>query len=496
MTGTRRAHSHGPLVAPAAPLPAWATPLGCLLIVLALMLPRALFAARFGLIGDEAYYAIWSFHPSFGYYDHSPFVAWMIWLGRAIFGESQFAVRSLFLVANLVVCAALYRMAELLFADRRIGAAAAIAYSVTVGVLITFSVATPDGPSTMFWVLTLWAVAEFAQSRNANWWLLAGAFAGFGLLSKYTVVFLGAGLLFYLLTSRERRGWLKLWQVWAGGALALLMFAPVVWINSQRDWNSFRFQLGRSNMSGEHALGLGEFTRFLVEESIQLLPPLFIFMVLGAVLFFARRARPLALPVLTAAPMAAYFLVDALFGRVNPNWTAPLFPQLALIGAWAAITLRPRNAWHWPLDVLYVLQVPLGLALMLFAYVAVDTRSIPFGPRVAALDFVYGWDDLEQKVSALARDNGASWIDTTDYSLNGWLGYYARIAGDPLPVFQTNQPFRYQYLPPMDPALRAAPHLLVGPSGSKGPAGATPLGKVTRDYAGEPLARYQVYLVK
>ena len=53
-------------------LPAWATPLGCALIVLVVTLPRIVFAARFGLIGDEAYYAIWSFHPSFGYYDHSP----------------------------------------------------------------------------------------------------------------------------------------------------------------------------------------------------------------------------------------------------------------------------------------------------------------------------------------------------------------------------------------------------------------------------------------
>ena len=473
----------------------WATPLGCLLIVLALMIPRALFAARFGLIGDEAYYAIWSFYPGFGYYDHSPAVAWLIGLGRALFGESEFAVRSLFLVANVIVCVALYRIADLLFADRRIGAAAAIAYSVTVGVLISFSVATPDGPSTMFWALTLWAVAEFTRSRNANWWLLAGAFAGLGLLSKYTVVFLGAGLLFYLLTSRERMQWLKLWQVWAGGALALLLFSPVVWINSQRDWNSFRFQLGRSNISGDamHALRPDEFLRFLIEESIQLLPPLFIFVALGAALFFVRRAKPLALPVLTAVPMAAYFLFDALFGRVNPNWTAPLFPQLALIGAWAAITIRPRNAWRWPLDILYVLQVPLGLAIMLLAYLAIDTRSIPFGPRVAAFDFVYGWDDLERKVSVLARDNGVRWVDTTDYSLNGWLGYYARIAHDPLQVFQTNQPYRYQYMPPMDASLRAAPHLLIG---NGAPNGAISLGAVTRDYAGEPLASYPVYLVK
>lgn len=478
--------------------PAWATPLGTAIIVLLLMLPRLAFAVKFGLIGDEAYYAIWSFHPAFNYFDHSPSVAWIIWLGRMLFGESAFSVRSLFLVADLITSVALYRMATLLFGRREIGAVATIAYAVTVGVVITFSVATPDGPSTMFWVLTLWAVAEFTRARNANWWLAAGVFAGLGLLSKYTVVFLGAGLLFYLITSRERLGWLKLWQVWIGGLLALLLFSPVVWINSQRDWNSFRYQLGRSNIS-DHALQLGEFARFIVETSIQLLPTLFVFTVIGIVAFFARRAKGLALPVLTSVPMAAYFLVDALFGRVNPNWVAPLFPVLAFIGAWAAVTIRPGSRWlRAPLDVLYVLHVPLGLMLMLLAYTSIDTRSVPFMGKVQAFDFVYGWDDLWSKVSGLAKANGAQWVDTSSYSLNGWLGYYAAIAHDPLPVYETAEPFRYEYLPPMSTALEAAPHLWINPGsgGSSSSADKIYLGTITRDYEGEPLAAYQVFLVK
>jgi hypothetical protein len=62
----------------------------------------------------------------------------------------------------------------------------------------------------MFWALTVLAIAEFVRSRNANWWLVAGLFAGLGLLSKYNVVFLGAGILLYLMTSRERLAWLRL----------------------------------------------------------------------------------------------------------------------------------------------------------------------------------------------------------------------------------------------------------------------------------------------
>ena len=72
------------------------------------------------------------------------------------------------------------------------------------------------------------------------------------------------------------------------------------------------------------------------------------------------------------------------------------------------------------------------------------------------------------------------------------------IAHDPLPVYETAEPFRYEYLPPMSTALEAAPHLWINPGsgGSSSSADKIYLGTITRDYEGEPLAAYQVFLVK
>jgi hypothetical protein len=289
-----------------------------------------------------------------------------------------------------------------------------------------------------------------------------------------------------------------LWQVWMGGAIAVLLFAPVVWIDAQRDFRSFRYQLGRSTLA-EHQIAPGEFLRFLIEESIQLLPTLFVFVLIAIALFIARRARPLALPLLTSTPMLAYFLVHALFGRVNPNWTAPLFPQLALIGAWAAISVRPSSRMlRWPLDALKYLHIPLGLAVILVAFVAIEFRALPFVGPLPVFNYVYGWDKLQAKVSRLASENGAQWVDAEDYSLNGWLGYYGRMANDPLPVFQANARFRYQYMPPISDALKAAPHLLFRYAyRNRIPQieGAKALGLVTRDdETGKKIASYAVYL--
>ncbi len=473
-------------------IPRWATPGATTLIVLALTIPRLVFAARYGLIGDETYYALWSLYPGFGYFDHSPAVAWVIWLGRAIFGEGQWAVRSLFVLATFPICAALYRIAMRLFDDARIAAVAAIAYAVTLAVAITTTIATPDAPSTLFWVLAVWAIAEFTRSRNANWWLAAGVFAGMALLSKYTAVFLGAGIVLYLVTSRERLGWLRLWQVWVGGIVAAAMFAPVVWIDWTRGWQSFRFQLGRSTLD-EHVFRPDELLRFFVEMAIQFLPTLFVFVLIGTVLFFARRAKPLALPLLTSAPMLAYFIVHGLFGRVNPNWIAPIYPVLTLAGAWAVVNLRPASAWlRWPLTTLKSLHVPLGIAIMLTVLVMIEFRTLPL------TNFFYGWDNFQAKISRLATENGAQWVDAQDYSMNGWLSYYGKMANDPLPVYDTRNGYRYGFMPRMSRQLKATPHLVVRYArGKRVPEieGATPLGIVTRDdYAGTPLQNFAVYL--
>src|SRR5262249_5113981 len=153
--------------------------------------------------------------------------------------------------------------------------------------------------------------------------------------------------------------------------LALLLFSPVIWIAAQHGFDSFRFQLGRTTLEHPQTAGTGEFIRFLIETAIQILPTLFVFMLIGTGAFFARRAQPLSLLLLTSVPMAGCLRLHAVFGRVNPTWTAPLYPVMALVGAWAAVHVRPRAAWlRWPLDLLYILHVPLGLGLLLVGVVA------------------------------------------------------------------------------------------------------------------------------
>lgn len=482
-------------------LPFWLRPQTVALVMLLLAVVRLVVSARVGLIRDEGYYTFWSLHPALGYLDHPPMVAWWIAAGRTVLGESELAVRLLPVLAIVVTSAAMYRIGVLLL-DRRTAGLAVVWYNLTAACGLLF-IAAPDAPSVTFWVLAVWAVAEFAARRNANWWLLAGLFAGLGLLSKYTGAFLGAGLLLYLVTSRERLGWLKLWQVWAGGAIALLVFAPNLIWNAQHGWETFLFQ-------GKRLTGYGISFGSMLDNLADLLAGqllasgvfLFVFVVIAAIWFALRRQAAgregLALVFWTCLPLIAYFIAYTARLRVEANWPTPLWPALALAGAWAAVHIRPAHpVVAWPLAVARWAQAPLTAVLIGLIYLQAAWQPFELPQHIDRTRDMRGWAAMQHEVAALAEANGAQWIATGagDYGLTGELASYGRFAGTALPVRQLDEPERWRFLPPLDAALLEQKAVFVGDAASVFFAEAELIGEARRMQGEEELERFAVYLV-
>ena len=172
--------------------------------IVGLALVRAALAASIGLTEDEAYYRLWALAPAIGYLDHPPMVGWMIALGRWVGGDTPFGIRLPAILVSLLGPLFLWRTAAILFgpiaARRAVWIALAMPLLGVGGIIIT-----PDTPSVLFWGLAGWALAELHASRNANWWLAVGAFAGLGLVSKYSNLFVGASILLWLSLFRANR---------------------------------------------------------------------------------------------------------------------------------------------------------------------------------------------------------------------------------------------------------------------------------------------------
>jgi 4-amino-4-deoxy-L-arabinose transferase-like glycosyltransferase len=457
------------------------------------------------LVYDEGYYTLWSLQLSPGYLDHPPGVAWLIALGRLIAGNTEIGVRLGSILGDVAVAAAIYRIGRILF-DARTAAAAVLWHTVSIAAALGL-VMTPDAPSILFWTLTLWAVAEFVHSEDPRWWLLAGVLAGLGLESKLTNAFLVPGLLLFLLSSRERRAWLRLWQVWAAPVIALIVLSPLIAWNGAHDWATFWFQ-GRRTLGAEATAGgfVAHFSEFVAGQALAVGPALAIFALVAGILLARRRGgarEGLALGILTALPIFAYFIVHATHSRVELNWLLPVWPGLTLCGVWAAFVLDRSGVIGRIVRFGHRSQVPYGVIVI--AIVFVQAVFYPFhGVSFDRTREMHGWRNVYASVSELAHENGARWIVTAgNYGLTGELAAYGKFAADTLPVHQIDDRLRYQFRGPLDPGGLGWPAVYVGDIGN--PTAPVPpeqyftsaelLSVFARKRGTETLGYYEVYLV-
>lgn len=453
-------------------------------------------AARLPLTEDEAYYRLWAVAPALSYYDHPPMVAWMMAAGRWLIGDTALGLRLASVLATMLSTLALYRTAHLLLGPREALIATVFAASMpllAVGAIVT----TPDMPSVLFYVLGGWALAELHASRKGNWWLAAGLFAGLGLLSKYTNFFFGIAILAWLLSAKRNWHWFAAWQLYAGGVLALAMFAPVIVWNVNHDWASFSKQFGRiADIDGFKVIWQLELWGALV---LLAGPVLFVLVVRGALVSLRHwkatgDPAPGLLLSLTV-PLVLYFSLHALHGRVLPNWLAPAYPYFALLAAAGVTSISASPArTRW-----VRLAIATSAALMVLVY----SHAIePFYINATVKDPTHqlrGWPDFAADVEKAAVEARAAYIATTSYGTTGQLEFYL---GRRWPVLQLNERIRYVHLPTADADMFNRPGIVVELARRNPKAELSSrykkvrlIGSLSRSYRGVPLQTYAVYSV-
>jgi 4-amino-4-deoxy-L-arabinose transferase-like glycosyltransferase len=468
--------------------------------ILGMTLVRLWLAGGLGLTDDEAYYRLWALAPAMGYFDHPPMVGWMIAAGRRLAGDNELGIRLVAVLVSLLGPFVLWRTASILFgpgvARSAVWLALAMPLLAVGGVIIT-----PDTPSVLFWGLAGWALAELHVSRNANWWLAVGAFAGLGLLSKYTNLFVGASILLWLVLVRDNRRWFRGWQLWAGGATALLIAAPVLLWNAQHEWASLAKQFGRVGHGSR--LTLAYFAE-LLGASLGLMSPVIAGLAALGLVKIVRSAaslrdQPGALVAAGMLPFLAYLLVHATHDRVQANWMAPLYPSFALCAAVALAGSEAPQRLGQVAGRLARWAVGLGFAFSGLLYWHALNPLVQLPGQRDPTSQTRGWRELAAEVERLRAATGACWVATSNYATTGQLAYHLK---DKAPVVQLTERIRYIHLPGLDAALLSCPALYVELERRSAPAllgerfrSVERLDSITRSYAGVPLAAYAVYLV-
>ena len=461
--------------------------------VLLLLAARLIAAALVDLGPDETYYLLWAQHPSWSYYDHPPMAAWWIAVGTTIFGDAAFGVRFVACLSAIPISLAIYAAGRALF-DRPVAEQAVLWTNATLLIAVGGLIASPDAPAVLFWALTTWAFAMVVRTGRGTWWLLVGAFAGLGVISKLTDLFLGPGVILCLLVRRDLRHWLANRWLWAGGVAAAVVCVPMLVWNAGHDWITFTKQFSRI---GTGVFQPEKFPEFLVTQFGVLNPLVAVFAGYAAAVWIRRSppaiASRIGVLMWTAVPLVLYMAVHSFHEQIQGHWLAPVFPTLALAAAAAAASGGERWA------ALARLTFPVGAGLALVAFVAAVNPggAIPF--RFDAGQVNHGWDRLAADADALRQKLGARWIATTHYAVGAELTYHLR--HDAVPVVTIFERARYAFAPPPDPSLLAEPTLIVTDIGDAAAfarcfSDVRPAGALPRKSGGEATETYNAFLAR
>ena len=453
-------------------------------LIAAILVARLLVGANLHLSEDEAYYRLWSMAPAFGYYDHPPMIAWWIAVGRAIVGDTPLGVRLLATIGSAVTSLLVLDMARLTTGDRSAAERAAVWFNCTLLVACGAFLAVPDAPASLFWCLTLWAVLKAGGRRSIGWWLLAGAAAGLATLSKYSALFLGPGLLLWLLSSADGRRALRTPGPWLALIVAASLFGLNLAWNATHHWLTFQKQFGRVTPHAWTWRYLPE----LVATQIVLLNP-------AVALLLLRWRRATAPPwffVATSLPFAGYLVLHSLHDRVQAHWPAPLYPATAILAAIGATRLEPG---FWRRVRIAVPAIAICAILALGVLVALPPSTFA---RSADLFLpLRGWRSFITSLDRRRSDAGAAWIGTTSYGLASEL-LDERLS----PVIQIRERDRWHGLPSIPQPDLSRPGLVVDLPRRLDPSRLQAcfrevrfLGDLPRGAAGERPTFYGVYRV-
>lgn len=363
------------------------------------------------LLPQEAYYWNYAQHLSIGYLDHPPMVAWVIWLGTILLGDTEMGVRLGAFVAWMVTAFFCFRLTRDLF-DPSTALRALLLLSILPFFFSTGMVMTPDAPIIACWAGLLYFLERSLIGGSRSAWWGAGICAGLGMLSKYTIALLAPAILFFLLIDRESRRWFLRPELYAALVLAILFFSPAIIWNAEHQWASFVFQ-GSRRFSDSLSFTFPE----LVGSILLLLTPTGALAALvalyprtevkqeGIVIPPGTRKR-LFISLFTLFPLV-FFVAFSLVRTAKLNWTGPLWLGLIPLMAWQMVphgTRRPgrllkflQRAWT-PTLLLFVLLF--GLLLHFWA-LGLPGVSYPKGGDVSLL---FGWKDLARKIDRIDKE--------------------------------------------------------------------------------------------
>ena len=333
----------------------------------------------YGYMTDELYYLDCADHLAWGYVDHPPLSAGILWLVRATLGDSLLALRLLPALAGGATVVLVGLMARELGGGRAAQGLAALAALISPVYLAIGAFYSMNAFEPTLWALVTYLMLRIHNGASARLWLLIGVVIGLGLLNKISMSWLGIGLAVGLVLIPERR-WLATPWPWCAAAIALALFAPhIVW-QIHHDWATLEFMRN----AGQYKLLSKSLLTFLCEQVLIMNPLVVPFWLAGLLYYFiAADGRPFRL---LGWVWVTVFLLLVGQGATRSNYIAPVYSVLLAAGGVAIERCAHRVSWRWLPSAVAATFALGGVALLPFAVDLLPPERFVVYQRTVGLD--------------------------------------------------------------------------------------------------------------
>ena len=292
---------------------------------------------RYGFHRDELYHLAAGRHPALGYVDQPPLVPLLARAITGLVGEHLWALRAVAGAAHAAVVVVAASIARELGGDGRAVTLAALATATVPLYLATGSLFQTVVLDQLWWAVVVLLVVRLLKGADLRWWLGVGAVAGVGLQTKWTIALLGVGLAAGLVAVPPARRHLRTPWLWAGAAVALVLWLPNLAWQAANDWPTLEFTRNNNAQVRDEEGPAG-----FVLRQVAFVGPLAVPLVGAGLVWLWRDARWRVLAVASATVALMLLVVGG-----KAYYLGPLYALGAAAGAVAAAPWLSARRQRW-----------------------------------------------------------------------------------------------------------------------------------------------------
>ncbi|MFV1983139.1 MAG: glycosyltransferase family 39 protein [Thiohalomonadales bacterium] len=368
------------------------------------------------MTGDEAYFIFWARYPDYGYYDHTPMVAWILTAILSV-SDAELWIRIPAILFSMLIAWVIYK---LLGKSEDQNSKKVAIYAASIYLLIPVNLVavlmTTDTP--LIWWSFFSGVSYYqAQKQDSfSWYLICGIFLGLAFLSKFFSGLLAFAFLIHTVFY-VRRGI----KPYIGLLIVFIILLPFIFLNLlwnyNNCWNNYLFNLLNRTQGSSFSFKTTGIYFFML---VFIMPPGIYYLIRNKNTFkslFSKKGREHTYLALFIIPIFLFGFLS-FFKSIGLHWLFSFIPFLVL-GLAKLLTVFQLEKSLKFMTIYAVIHVIIIGVILITAPALFQSNEKLYKTLVIG----YYPDEMLNEVSKYKSD----FIFATDsYALSAQLSYHAK----------------------------------------------------------------------